>query len=131
LRLVIDCNVVVAAARGSRTCRLVLLRAVAGHELLVSEPILAEYREVGARPKHQAHHAVLQVIVDTLAAVATMVEPSETRFDLGDPDDEVYLATAVAGAAEALVTGNRRHFTRDRYGDVEVLSPRAFLDRLG
>jgi predicted nucleic acid-binding protein len=48
---------------------------------------------------------------------------------LSDPGDEGYLATAVAGGAEALVTGNRRHFVLDRYDAVEILSPRAFLDR--
>ena len=39
------------------------------------------------------------------------------------------LATAVAGRAEVLVTGNLRHFNEARYGPVEILSPHAFLDR--
>ena len=58
-----------------------------------------------------------------------MVEPAKASFGVADPDDEVYLATALAGGAEALVTGNRRHFILDRYGPIEILSPRRFLDR--
>ena len=49
-------------------------------------------------------------------------------YGLRDPDDEVYLATAEAGGA-VLITGNTRDFTEPRYGAVEVLTPRAFLDR--
>jgi hypothetical protein len=50
LRLIVDGNVLVAAARGSVTCRLAIVRAIADHALVVSEPVLAEYRDVGARP---------------------------------------------------------------------------------
>lgn len=129
MRLVVDCNVPVAAARGSTTCRTAVVRAIAEHELVVSEPILAEYREVATRPKHLAHHATLRALIDAVASVATLVEPASAAFGLGDPDDEVYLATALAGGADALVTGDRRHFSQDRYGPIEILSPRAFLDR--
>ena len=37
----------VAAARGSATCGMVVVRAIADHELVLSAPILAEYLEVG------------------------------------------------------------------------------------
>ena len=129
MRLVLDCNVLVAAARGSDTCRLAVVRALAEHEVVVSAPILAEYREVCARPKHHAHQAALSAVIEALETVSVAVEPAKVAFGLGDPDDEVYLATAVAGRAEALVTGNLRHFSEARYGPVEILSPRAFLDR--
>ena len=66
-------------------------------------------------------------IVRQLERVAVFVEPADTAFGLRDPDDEVYLATAAAGEA-ALITGNRRDFTEPRYGAVDILSPRAFLD---
>jgi predicted nucleic acid-binding protein len=63
LRLVIDCNVLVAATRGSDTCCIVLVRAIAAHEPVVSAPILAEYREVGTRPKHLAYRAAFDVMI--------------------------------------------------------------------
>lgn len=129
MRLVLDCNVLVAAARGSNTCRLVVVRALAGHEMVVSATILAEYRDVCARPKHHGHRASLSAMIEAVERVGVAVEPAEVAFGLADPDDEVYLATAVAGRAEALITGNLRHFSEAYYGPVQILSPRAFLDR--
>ena len=131
MRLVLDCNVLVAAARGSATCRLVVTRAIAGHEPVVSAPILAEYREVSLRPKHLAYHSAFALMLEALAEVALEVDPAAEAFGLPDPDDEVYLATALAGDAEILVTGNLRHFPDGRYRAVAIVSPRAFVDLTG
>lgn len=61
--------------------------------------------------------------------MGTFVEPAEVSFGLGDPDDEIYLATATSGGA-VLITGNSRDFTQSRYGFVRVFSPRAFLNEV-
>ena len=60
--------------------------------------------------------------------VAVTVEPAGAVFGLRDPDDETCLATAMADGAVP-ITGNTRDFTEPRYATVEVLTPRAFLDR--
>ena len=129
MRVVIDCNVLVSAAYSDGVCRRVVNEAVASHEVVLSEPVLAEYETVASRPKHERYRDRLLNVVRLLRNIAITVEPADTSFGLADPDDEVYLATGAAGRA-ALVTGNRRHFTEPRYGPVEVLSPRAFLDRV-
>ncbi|MCW5700606.1 MAG: hypothetical protein KIT00_12270 [Rhodospirillales bacterium] len=72
---------------------------------------------------------MLDAIIATIAKVATPVDPSHIPFRLADADDEIYLATAVAGGAQALVTGNIRHFPDKIYGMVAVLTPREFLER--
>jgi predicted nucleic acid-binding protein len=53
VRIVVDCNVVIAAARTEGVCRAVLLSVVRHHQLVLSRPIISEYRTVGARPKHK------------------------------------------------------------------------------
>ncbi len=68
-------------------------------------------------------------IIGDFERVGELVEPADVVFGLRDPDDEVYLQTATAGDA-SLITGNRRDFTEQRYGSVDVFSPRAFIDRL-
>ena len=48
-----------------------------------------------------------------------------------DPSDNVYLATAVAGGARWVVTGNTRHLTPlDGYAGLRVVEPAAFLAEL-
>ena len=129
MRVVLDCNVVVSAARSRGVCGTVIVAAVRWHEIVLSDPIRDEYLLVAGRSKHGHYRESLLAIIKELEKVAIMVEPSEDVFGLRDPDDEVYLATAIAGGA-VLVTGNRRDFTEPRYGPVQVLSPRAFLDRI-
>ena len=128
MRVVIDCNVLVSAARTGGVCGRVIVEAMSRHETVLSDAIVDEYEMVAGRPTHARYRDVLNVIVSALRQTALFVEPNDVAFGLRDPDDEVYLATAMAGDA-VLITGNRRDFTERRYGAVKVLSPREFLEQ--
>ena len=129
MRVVLDCNVIVSAARAEGVCREAVRGAIRHHQIFLSHPVVAEYEKIGRRPKHVRYRNELRIIIEEIKQAATVVEPATTVFQIKDPDDEIYLATAVAGNA-VLVTGNRRDFTEPKYGPVEVLSPRAFLERI-
>jgi len=129
MKVVIDCNVVVSAARAGGTCGRVLVEALRHHEIVLSKPILDEYLEIARRPNHAHYSGILHAIIKEIENVATMVEPENVTFGLRDPDDEVYLATAVAGGA-VVTTGNTKDFTKPKYGPVDILSPRMFLDHM-
>ena len=45
-----------------------------------------------------------------------------------DPDDDMFLACAIASGAEIVVTGDRALLRASGYGGVEVLSPQTFVD---
>lgn len=126
--IVIDCNVLVAAARSDGVCRKVIVEALHRHRVVVSDVILEEYAGGAERRKHADYRGAMLKLIAELRRKAIAVEPDKETFGLRDPDDEVYLATAKAGRA-VLVTGNARDFAASRYGPVDVLSPRAFLDR--
>ena len=128
MRVVLDCNVLVSAARIDGTCREVMDRAVRQHEIVLSEPILSEYEAVAGRRDQAPYREAMKTVIGEIARLAVRVEPADVVFGLRDADDEVYLATATAGGA-ILITGNTRDFTEARYGAVEVWSPRAFLER--
>lgn len=63
--------------------------------------------------------------------VASMPVAPPLPFRLPDADDEPFLEVAVAGGADALVTGNARHFkVKGGRLAIVVTSPRGFLDLL-
>ena len=127
MRVVIDCNVLVSAARSGGVCGKVIVEATRNHGVVLSEPIVDEYEAVAGRLAHARYRDGLLAIIAELEQAAVFVEPADVAFGLRDPDDEIYLATATAGGA-VLITGNIRDFTEPRYGAVEIFSPRAFLD---
>jgi uncharacterized protein len=47
-----------------------------------------------------------------------------------DPDDDKYLAAAIAGRASLVVTGDPHLLTVGEYEGVRIVTPRAFLDLL-
>ena len=117
MKVVLDCNVVVAAARGHRP----------GRTTSRDRPVCAH--SAGLRNRCQApQRDTLRFVIGEIERLAVTVEPANLMFGLRDPDDEVYLATSAAGGA-ILITGNTQDFTQPRYGPVEILSPRLFLDR--
>ena len=49
MRVDLDCNVPVSAARINGTCRELIDRVVRRHEIVLSAPILSEYKAVAGR----------------------------------------------------------------------------------
>jgi putative PIN family toxin of toxin-antitoxin system len=129
MRVVLDCNVLISAARTDGVCRTVIVEAVRHHEVVLSIPILKEYRAVAIRSKHAPAHQTALAVIAELESIALLVEPAELPQSLTDPDDAIYLGTALAGKADALITGNVRDFPEKACGSVRIMTPRAFLDR--
>ncbi|MGQ9369608.1 putative toxin-antitoxin system toxin component, PIN family [Azospirillum sp. ST 5-10] len=134
MRIVIDCNVLVSAALTDGVCRLAVAEAIGNHDILLSEDILDEYREVADRPKFPpAVQSRMHALIEKVAAQASVVafDRSVPAPDIADVDDAVYVIVAITSPADAIVTGNTAHFTAPSYGRALVVSPREFLDMVG
>ena len=99
MKVVIDCNVLVSAARVDGVCRAVIDTVVRQHEIVLSKRVLAEYEAVAARPKQAPYRDALRANSSEMKRLTMVVEPADIAFGLRDPDDEIYLATATAGGA--------------------------------
>jgi putative PIN family toxin of toxin-antitoxin system len=125
MRVVVDCNVLVSAAMSPSTCRQALAEIGRFHTLLYCRETLQELLEVANYPRIQPYFPRVKKIAGAMLRLGVEVRPSEEPIDLPDPDDAVYLQTALAGQADILVTGNRRHFPFAEYRGIR--KPREFL----
>ena|SRR5271166_1835843 len=128
LRLVLDTNIVVSAAlKPDGLQRTVLLLSITKPaRLYVSEAIVAEYREVLARPELKIHKGLRQQLLDLIKKQAQIVKPTRALQVAKDPDDDKFLECADAARADYLVTGNQRHFPKF-WKKTKVITSREFL----
>lgn len=132
MRVVIDTNVIVAALlHPERTPdRALLVLRARGAIVLVDHRIEAEYRAVLARPKFAAIEAERRdTLLERILGSAERVIAAPVEVSMIDEDDRVFVEVARTGRADAIVTGNAKHFPADL--GVEVLSPAELLARLG
>lgn len=136
-RIVLDTNVLIAAARSRADASFQLLLALRYQRFqgLASVPMMLEYEAVLKRPEHLQAAAMQESDADRLLDVlALLLEPVHLHFlwrpQLRDPSDDMVLETALNGRADALVTLNPRDFAPAAKWQMPVLSPGEYLWRL-
>jgi putative PIN family toxin of toxin-antitoxin system len=134
-RIVLDTNVLVTAFRSSDGASNRLLLAVAQRRIIAlsSTALFLEYEAVLKRPEQRLAHGMgIEEIESVLSNLAAICEPVDLEFawrpQLPDPDDELVLAAAVNGRADAIATFNVRDikFGARRFG-VKTLTPGQIL----
>ncbi len=138
MRVVLDVNVVVSAvlAPNGTPHRLIQAWRLGAFFLITSAGIIAEVEDKLRSPRVDGAYGVS---ADDVRAVGTLlrtqaemaVVPREAVVVVtNDPEDDYVLATAVAGTADYLVTGDRRMLALSVYQGIRIVSPRESLDML-
>lgn len=130
MKLIIDCNVLIAAGLKDGLCREVFIQSVKVGEIFLSQEILLEYLLVTRREKFMGFKKNLEQLIELVSQVAILIEPQQSTFKLPDPNDKKYIDLAVSAGANFLITGNLVDFPETKYGVTEVLFPRNFSDIL-
>ena len=103
-------------------------------ELVTSEWQLDELRRVSRYPKLRKYlkPAEAGTLVNGLRHQATVLQELPNVELSPDPDDNPILATAIAGGADYLVTGDKRDLlSLGKVEAVHIVTARAFADLLG
>lgn len=132
MRAVLDTNVVMSAIFFGGVPFKVLNAWHNGEfELVVSEAVMAEYREIAARMKAKFPSIEPEIWMRYIEDHATMVSavPLATQV-CEDADDDVFLACAIAASAKIVCSGDKHLLACNGWNGVEVLTPRLFCNRL-
>jgi putative PIN family toxin of toxin-antitoxin system len=133
MRIVLDTHVLVSGLHNpdGKPGRIVDLVMGARIQILYDDRILGEYLDVLARPELAIDSSLAQAVVGYIRLAGERVTalplPAGT---LPDPEDLPFAEVACSGKADALVTGNAKHFVRWKELSNTVLSPAQLLDCL-
>jgi uncharacterized protein len=130
MRVVIDTNVVVSGIMNPHGPPGRIVDAVLSEAVIVlhDDRILAEYREVLLRPAFGFPRADVDSLLDFIDFAGEHLTAAGSDLVLPDPSDLPSLEVALAGLADALITGNVKHFKprRGRH-NVHVCTPAEFV----
>jgi len=134
--LVIDTNILISAllAPNSLPAELVVLWRSGRFDLLTTEEQLDEIRRVTRYPKirERLAPAIAGRLVRDLRALAITLTGLPVVEMSADRDDDYLLALAAAGAADFLVTGDKRDLLGiGVYAGTKIITVRDFLTQHG
>ena len=130
MRIVLDTNVLVSGLLSpyGPPGEIVRLVAIGNLNLCYDARILGEYREVLLRPAFPFSIDQVAMLLNQVETNGHLIGTRPLPKSLPDRDDEVFLAIALAGRAEYLVTGNLRHYPAKSRQGVKVVLPARFLE---
>jgi putative PIN family toxin of toxin-antitoxin system len=129
VRVVFDTNVIVAGIVAEGLCRELIEVDLPEHEAILSPVLWDEL--VGALRESFGLDAAELPVLQLYHRHATWVDPQPLESPVcRDPDDDWVLATAAAGHAALIVSGDEDLLVSGRFRDIAIVSPRGFLEQL-
>lgn len=136
MRVVLDTNVLVAAARSRQGASFALLSLIPSREfqMCLSVSLYAEWQDVLLRPAHLPPNRTPEDALRFLRYLASQACLQEIYFlwrpCLPDADDDMVLELAFASRCQYIITHNVQDFRGSEQFGVTALSPRDFLKML-
>jgi uncharacterized protein len=132
MKAVLDTNVFVSSFFGGNPRRVIDLWKAGELTLCLSKDVLDEYVAVLER-LFGSEKAEIKELLDLLAKgpnILFTIKTPQLHIVDEDPDDDKFIACAVALKAEFLVTRDKALLRIGSYGNVRILAAAGFLKRL-
>jgi uncharacterized protein len=130
VKVFLDTNVLASGAATRGLCSDVLREVFAYHELFISQQVLRELRHVLSSKFFVAQDLIDEFVL-LLEEDGVQVQPASLpEIELQDKDDLPIVGAPIAAGTEVLITGDNELLHLTRVGNLEILSPRQFWEKL-
>ena len=130
MRVFLDTNVLVAAFATRGLCADLVRTVLTDHQLITGEVVLSELQRVLDERIRLPASTVAEIVM-LLRAQEVVLKPAEpSSLSIRDADDQWIVASAVAGHADVLVTGDQDLLAVAKESPLPILSPRGFWEQL-
>jgi putative PIN family toxin of toxin-antitoxin system len=130
VRVFLDTNVLASAAATRGLCADVLREVLTSHELLTSALVLSELKRV-LRNKFGVQQNLVDDFTSLMRQDTVLAEPGRLpTIQIRDQDDLPILSAAISAGADVFVTGDKELLDIGHIGNLAILSPRQFWDKL-
>jgi putative PIN family toxin of toxin-antitoxin system len=130
--VVLDTNVIVSGLMNEtgKPGKIIDLALENHFQVAYDNRILGEYEDVLARPELRIRPASARAVIAHIELTGQLIEAGILPADgFPDPDDMPFAEVFISASAQALVTGNLRHFSPLTEKGLAVYSPAQFLDK--
>ena len=130
MKVVIDTNVLISGVFfGGMPSRVLEAWRDGKIDLVVSPDIVEEYRRVGEELAARFTGVSLAPLLALLVMTAEIIEPPGLPEQISkDPDDDKFIACALAGDCQFIISGDKDLLEVSGYQGVEVVAHREFLE---
>ena len=130
MKVFLDTNVLVSAVATRGLCTDVLREVLARHELMISAHLLKEPGKV-LHEKINVPESLISEFIQFVQQGACCSEASAIPdIPLKDENDLLLLSAAMNGKADLFVTGDKELIELQKTGNMEIVSPRLFWEKL-
>ena len=99
-------------------------------QLVISPLILAEYREVAMRLADRYPQIDILPFIDLVMVHAIIVQAESLPSPVcEDPDDDMFLACALASDVQVIISGDKHLLKLNGYQDIIIIKPKNFVDQ--
>ncbi len=99
-------------------------------EVVLTLAVLTEYERVAETLARRYPIIDITGLLRILASIASLADDHALPVPVcTDPDDDKFLACAVSGNANLVVSGDKALIGASGYHGIEVMTPRAFIDK--
>jgi len=130
--VVLDTNVIVSGlmSETGKPGRIIDLALENRFQVAYDDRILSEYEDVLARPELRIRPARARAVIAHIELTGQQIDAIALSPDgFQDPDDLPFAEVFITATADALVTGNLRHFSPLVEKGLGICSPAQFLER--